>query len=170
MAIIYGVTPRTYCAPGNLIAENYGEHMISANIEAVAEELDGYVDNGTIVKIGKMISLDQWDCELATTIDAYIPLKGVDGRWLVVINSTEDDSTALIYQKPLINEESPRALTLLKNFTNDPVDGPVRAYILHTNDRFWLDENGFDGEPSVGATISSISADGKLVVTAAPSV
>lgn len=157
MAISYKVDKHTYMNPGNLIAENYGEHMVSLKIEEPT-------DNATIVKVGKMIALDLWEIEEATTIDAYIALKGVDGTYLVVINSTTDDKTAVIYQKPLINEESPKTLTDLKNFYNDPEDGPVRGYILHTFDRFWVDADGFVGTPDVGKNITVV-ADGKLVVS-----
>ena len=162
--IQYTVTPHVYVNPGNLIAENYGEHMVSLKIDDLAEDLGGYVDNGVIVKVGDMVSLDQWDCELAEDFDGYIALQGVDGTWLVVVDSVEDDKTALIYQKPLIDEESPRALTELKNFTNDPEDGPVRGYIIHPLDRWFVDEDGFEGIPAKGAKITGISAEGKLVI------
>lgn len=158
MAISYSVESHTYMNPGNLIAENYGEHMVSLDITDM-----GDTDNGTIVKVGKMKSLDLWAPEKATTIDAYIALQGADGTWLVVINSTEDDKTAVIYQKPLINEESPKKLTDLKNFYNDPTDGAVRGYILHSLDRFWLDADGFVGTPAKDAKITTIT-DGKLVI------
>lgn len=156
MAIKYEVAKHTVCDIGNLIAENYGEHIVSLNI---TED----TDNGRIVKVGKMTTLDNYEVEEATKIDAYISMQNANGTWLVVVTSVPDDLTALIYQKPVINEESPRTLTQLSNFYNDPADGAVRGYILHALDRFSLSDVGFEGTPVVGATISSIS-DGKLVI------
>lgn len=146
----------TVCEIGNLIAQNYGEHMVSLNITADT-------DNGRIVKVGKMKSLDLYDVENATTINAYIYDKASNGLWLVVVDSVEDDKTALIYNKPLITYESPRELTLAENYYNDPADGAVRGYILHALDRFWLSTDGFEGTPTKGASITSIT-NGKLTI------
>ena len=156
MAINYVVDKHTVCEIGNVIAQNYGEHMVSLKIEEPT-------DNGRIVKVGKMETLDLYNIEEATEINAYIAMKNPNGTYLVVVNSVPDDLTALIYQKPLIAEESPRALTQMSNFYNDPEDGAVRGYILHALDRFSLSAEGFEGEPAVGATITSI-ANGKLVI------
>lgn len=156
MAIKYSVDQHTIASPDGLIAQNYGEHMVSLKIEEPT-------DNGRIVKVGKMVSLDLYEVEEATEIDAYVFGKNPNGTWLVVVNGVKDDLTALIYQKPLINEESPRKLTSIANFFNDPEDGAVRGYILHALDRFSLSEDGFEGTPEAGATITSI-ANGKLVI------
>ena len=157
MAIKYTVEKHTICNPGNLIAENYGEHMVSLKITDAT-------DNGRIVKVGDMESLDEYKVEAATTIGAYIFDKNADGTWLVVITSVPDDLTALIYQKPIIAEESPRNLTSFANFYNDPEDGAVRGYILHALDRFSLSDEGFEGTPKKGAKIAAIS-NGKLKIT-----
>ena len=156
MAIKYTVEKHTVCNPGSLIASDYGRHIASV-------EIDEAIDNGRIIKVGKMTSLDKYEMEDAATIDAYIALQGPDGLWLVVVNDPKDCRNALVYQKPLIDEESPRSLTLLQNFYNDPADGPVRAYLLDSLDRFWLSADGFSGTPAAGATISTIT-DGKLVI------
>lgn len=157
MAIKYTVEKHTICNPGNLIAENYGEHMVSLKITDAT-------DNGRIVKVGDMESLDEYRVEVATTIGAYIFDKNADGTWLVVVTSVPDDLTALIYQKPIIAEESPRSLTSFANFYNDPEDGAVRGYILHALDRFSLSSDGFEGTPKKGAKIAAIS-NGKLKIT-----
>lgn len=154
MAISYSAEKHTVCNPGSLIASNYGRHIVSL-------EITDDTDNGKIVKVGKMKSLDLFEIEEATEIDAYIALKGANGLWLVVVNDPKD--TCLIYNKPLINEESPRRLTLESNYYNDPEDGAVRGYILDNYDRFWLSDEGFEGSPTVGATITTIT-DGKLTI------
>ena len=158
MSIKYNVEKHTICELGNLIAQNYGEHMVSLNIKSAT-------DNGRIVKVGEMKSLDLYEVEDATTIGAYIAMKNPNGTYLVVVTSVPDDLTALVYQKPLIAEESPRALAQISNFYNDPEDGAVRGYILHALDRFSLSEEGFTGgEVKVGAKIAAVE-DGKLKIT-----
>ena len=158
MAIKYSVDKHTVCKLGGLLAQKYGEYNVSLKI---TED----TDNGRIVKVGKMDSLDLYTTEEATTIGAYIFDQAADGTWLVVVTSVPDDLTALIYQKPLINEESPRKLTSIANFYNDPEDGAVRGYILHALDRFYLSDDGFSGTPKKGATIEAIE-NGKLKITA----
>lgn len=158
MAIKYSVDKHTVCKLGGLLAQKYGEYNVSLKI---TED----TDNGRIVKVGKMDSLDLYATEASTTIGAYIFDQAADGTWLVVVTSVPDDLTALIYQKPLINEESPRKLTSIANFYNDPEDGAVRGYILHALDRFYLSDDGFSGTPKKGATIEAIE-NGKLKITA----
>ena len=158
MAIKYSVDKHTVCKLGGLLAQKYGEYNVSLKI---TED----TDNGRIVKVGKMDSLDLYTTEAATTIGAYIFDQAADGTWLVVVTSVPDDLTALIYQKPLINEESPRKLTSIANFYNDSEDGAVSGYILHALDRFYLSDDGFSGTPKKGATIEAIE-NGKLKITA----
>ena len=68
MAISYTVEKHTVCNPGSLIASNYGRHMASLNITDPT-------DNGRIVKVGEMKSLDLFEVEEATEIDAYVDIK-----------------------------------------------------------------------------------------------
>ena len=84
------------------------------------------------------------------------------GRYLVVIRDPK--GVGVIYQKPLNNIESPRELALASNFYNDPEDGAVRGYMLHSQDRYWLTEDNFEGTPSVGSEITTIT-NGKLTVS-----
>lgn len=155
--IKYTVDQHVVCKLGGLLAQKYGEYNVSLKI---TED----TDNGKIVKVGEMESLDLYKIEDATTIGAYIYDQAADGTWLVVVTSVPDDLTALIYQKPLIDEESPRKLTSIANFYNDPEDGAVRGYILHALDRFYLSADGFSGTPKKGAKINAIE-NGKLKIT-----
>ena len=159
MAIKMTVAKHTVAEPSGILARDYGAHMVSLNIKEDT-------DNGRIVKVGKMSSLDLYEVEEATEINAYIAMKNPNGTWLVVVDDVADGKTAFIYQKPLIAHESPRALTAISNFYNDPADGAVRGYILQPLDRFSLSNEGFVGTPKEGATITSIS-DGKLVIATA---
>nr|DAG26252.1 MAG TPA: hypothetical protein [Caudoviricetes sp.] len=154
MAIKYAATKFPQMEIGYLLAQDYGEHILSVTIEEDTP-------NGYHFKPGKMTSLDNWEMEEATEIDAYIALKDASGRYLVVINDPK--GVGVIYQKPLNNVESPRELALASNFYNDPADGAVRGYMLHAQDRYWLTADNFNGEPKVDGTITTIS-DGKLTV------
>lgn len=154
MAIKYEVTKFPQMEIGYLLAQDYGEHILS--VEITEDTANGY-----IFKPGKMKSLDLWTMEEATEIDAYIATKDASGRFLVVVNDPKD--CAVIYQKPLNNYESPRTLAQGSNFYNDPADGAVRGYVLHKYDRFWFTPDAFDGEAAVDATITTVS-NGKLVI------
>lgn len=153
MAIRYEVEKHTVCNIGNLLAQNYGEHMFSFKLEKDT-------DNGRVVKVGDWNSLDQYSVAEATAIDAEIVEKMANGNFMVLVRDPKD--CVLIYQKPLIAEESPRKLTLLSNFFNEAGD-VVRGYGLHKFDRFELSAEGFEGTPVKGAKITTIQ-DGKLVV------
>lgn len=153
MAIKYSATKFPQMEVGYLIASDGGEPILNMTIKEDTP-------NGYHFKAGKMTALDTWEMEDATEIDAYIALKDGSGRFLVVINDPKD--VGVVYQKPLINVESPKELALLSNFYNDPEDGAVRGYMLHKQDRYWLTEDNFSGIPTVGATITTIT-DGKLV-------
>lgn len=154
MAIKYAATKFPQMEIGYLLAQDYGEHILSVNITSDTQ-------NGYHFKPGKMKSLDNWDMKDATEIGAYIALKDAAGRFLVVI--TDPKGVGVIYQKPLNNIESPRELALASNFYNDPEDGPVRGYMLHAQDRYWLTPDNFEGTPAVGSEITTIT-NGKLTV------
>lgn len=152
----YTVYKHTVCEPAAMTARTYGKHMVSLNI---TED----TDNGRIVKVGEMEGLDNYKVEEATTIDAYVAMKGANGLWLVVVNEVKEPRTALIYQEPIVDIESPRKLASISNFYNDPADGPVRGYVLDELDRFWLSDEGFSGTPSKGKKINAIE-NGKLKI------
>lgn len=78
MAIKYAATKFPQMEIGNLLAQDYGEHILSVKI---TED----TPNGYHFKPGKMTSLDNWEMEAATEIDAYIAMKDASGRYLVVI-------------------------------------------------------------------------------------
>lgn len=154
MAIKFDVKKFPQMEIGYLLAQDYGEHILSV-------EITDDTPNGYIFKPGKMKELDLWEMDDATEIDAYIATKDGSGRFLVVVNDPKD--CAVVYQKPLNNYESPRELALASNFYNDPDDGAVRGYVLHKYDRFWLTEDAFSGTPVVGSTITTVT-DGQLVI------
>lgn len=163
MAIKYSVEKRTRAEIGNSIAQDYGEHMVSLDI---TNETEG-IDNGRVVHVTgmKLGTLDLWEYEAASNqVKATVIMQHpVSKLWLVHVDEVADDKTAFIYQKPLIAEESPRALTDEANFYNIPEDGPVRGYIMHALDRYWVSEEGFEGTPTQGAKITTIT-NGKFAI------
>jgi hypothetical protein len=165
MAIKYSAEKHTRAEIGNVMAQDYGEHIVSLDISA---EENG-IDNGRFVHVVKMTDLDKWSYEAVPAdykFKAYVVMQHpVSKLWLVQIDTVADDKLAFIYQKPLIAEESPRILTAESNFYNDPADGPVRGYIMHSLDRVWLSEEGFSGTPAAGKTITAFT-DGKPVIGA----
>lgn len=155
MAIKFNVEKFPVAKQGSLLGSFGGEHMVSLNI---TED----TPNGYICKIGKMSALDLFDVEEAGTLTGYIAMRGADGTYLFVVETT-DPLNAVVISEPLIDYESPRSLTLESNFYNDPADGPARGYQLHPVDRWWVSEDGFNGTPTVGATITGVT-DGKLTI------
>ena len=156
MAIKYAVNTYPQAKQGNLLASNYGEHMVSLNIK-------NETANGYICKVGQMKTLDLFEVETAGDFEGYIALKGADGMYCVVVTKT-DPLNAIVINKPLINEESPRRLTVEANYYNDPADGAVRGYQMHVLDRIWLSADAFDTTTQavgVGYKIDKIGTDGK---------
>lgn len=101
-----------------------------------------------------MKPFDVYDFELANTETEGNTITGAiyivdksktSGLWLVVLNDISDynDHLAFIYQKPLIEEETPYKFTKEENFYNDPKDRPVRGHICHTLDSVWLSDDHF---------------------------
>lgn len=154
--INYTVDKHTVMEVGAMTAQHYGKHIASVNI---TED----TDNGTFIKVGDMEGLDNYKKDEVTTIDATVVMKGANGLWLVLINEVKEPRTAVIYQEPIVDIESPRKLASISNFYNDPDDGPVRAYLLDELDRIWLSDEGFFGTPDKGKKITTIE-NGKLKI------
>lgn len=156
MAIKYTTEKHTVCELGAMVAAEGGRHIVSV-------KFDKPIDNGRIITVGKMTgALDQW-AEADTPVlsfKGHVYGKGSNGLWLVVVDDPGDAKNALVYQKPLINEESPKSLTLLENFFNDPLDGPVRSYLMDRCDRFWLSDDGFSLATGVTKVTAGASIDG----------
>lgn len=155
--INYTVDKHTVMEVGAMTAQHYGKHIASVNI---TED----TDNGTFIKVGDMEGLDNYKKDEVTTIDATVVMKGANGLWLVLINEVKEPRTAVIYQEPIVDIESPRKLASISNFYNDPDDGPVRAYLLDELDRIWLSDEGFSGTPDKGKKITAIE-NGKLKIS-----
>ena len=154
MSIKYAVEKHCYASPARVLAQNYGAYIFSV-------KLDTATDNGNFVAKGEYIGLDQYAEAEATKIDATIVDKAPNGNWYVEINDNPDHAL-FVYQKPLIPEESPRALTNISNFYNEAGE-TVRCYDLVYGDIVEISAEGFEGEPVKGAAITTISGK-KLVI------
>lgn len=165
MAIDFNIVKHVRAELGKVLAQTGGAHLFSLDISGET----GFFDNGQIVKVTGMKEdeLDLYDYEAASSsqIEGKVILKSptYDDLWLVEITDVTDDALALVYQLPLNFYEEPYDLANA-DFTNDPKDGPVRAYQLRRFDTFWLSGNGFGGDtPEVGKTFDTIT-DGKPVL------
>ena len=154
MAIRYSVEKHAVCLPSNVLARDYGEHIFNVKI-------DTDTDNGNLVAIGNWIGLDQFAEAAVTEFEGEIVQKMSNGNWLVLVKKPGD--ATLVYQKPLIEEESPRKLTAESNFFNE-AGSTIRTYGLKKFDRFEVSKEAFDGEPTVGAAIASV-VDKKMVIS-----
>lgn len=155
MAINYSIAKHAFCNPANVLAQNYGEHMFSI-------ELNSDTDNGNLVAVGDYKSLDLFTEAEVTTFEGKIVQKMGNGNFLVLV--TEPGDAVLVYEKPLIAEEYSNNFKKLSNFYNK-AGAVVRCYGLHKYDRFEVSAEAFNGTPEVGKTISSVS-NKKMVIGA----
>ena len=159
MAIKYSVERMGFASPARVLAQNYGAHIFST----VASK---DMPNGTLVLKGDYKSLDLYKqaSAAAATFEAVITDKAANGNYYVEITKNPDH-VLVVYQKPLIDEESPRSLTSLYNFYNEK-DDAVRSYDTIYGDVWELSKELFDGTPAKGKKITGVSADGLWTVEA----
>lgn len=140
--------------PNNVLAQHYGEHMFSL-------EIDSDVDNGWLVSVGDYVDLNTYKAVLTdVTFTGKIVAQMTDGNYLVVVD--DPGNAVLVYNKPLTPYDSPAALKDEKSMYNKAGDR-VRAYGLHKFDKFEESVENFSGTPAVGKKITGVT-NGKLVV------
>lgn len=147
MSMFYEIAQHATCNPSNLLAAEYGAHMFSV-------ELSTPCDNGNLVKIGEMISLDLFSEEAVTAFTGKIVMQMGNGNWLVMVDDPGD--AALVYQVPIGAEDWTSKFKSEKNLYNLAGDR-VRAYALCKWDRFEVSKEAFNGEPVVGAAINGVT-------------
>lgn len=147
MSILYAIEKHPVCNPSNILAAEYGAHMFSV-------QLDSNTHNGALIKIGEWLSLDLFAEDTATTFTGKIVEKMGNGNYLVMVEDPGD--AALVYQVPIGAEEWTNNWKKESNLYNLAGDR-VRCYELKKWDRFELSEDGFEGKPVVGATISGVT-------------
>ena len=135
-----------YCFPTKILAGNGGEHIL--NIELTED-----ADNGSIVSAGDYKSFDNYvEAEAPAGYEAQIVDVAADGNFYVqVVNPADAVLICEVIDNPYTNYDS--RFQSVKNFYNAAGD-VVRGYVLHKYDIYELSEEGFEGTPEVGKTVT----------------
>ena len=146
MAIKFEIEKHAYAFPTKILAGNGGEHIL--NIELTAD-----ADNGSIVSVGDYVSFDQYkEATAPVGYEAKIVDKAADGNFYVEV--VEPANAVLIYEVPVIAEQNyDSRFKAIKNFYNK-TGAVVRGYVLHKYDIYELSEEGFEGTPEVGKSVT----------------
>lgn len=135
-----------YCFPTKILAGNGGEHIL--NIELTAN-----ADNGSIVSAGDYKSFDNYvEAEAPAGYEAKIVDIAADGNFYVqVVNPADAILVCEVIDNPYTNYDSRfKSDKLFYNAAGDV----VRGYVLHKFDIYELSEEGFEGTPEVGKTVT----------------
>ena len=148
MAIKFNLdNTHAYCFPTK-IASGLAGHVLNIVLTADA-------DNGSIVTTSadSYVSFDQYTEEAApATYEAKIVDKAADGNFYVqVVEPADAILICEVVDNPYNNYDS--RFKDSKLFTNVAGD-VVRGYVLNKFDIYELSEEGFDGTPEVGATVT----------------
>lgn len=146
MAIKFTIENHAYAFPTKVLAGNGGEHIL--NIELTSD-----ADNGCIVSAGDYKSFDNYvEAEAPAAYEAKIVDVAADGNFYVEVVNPAD--AILVYEVPVIAEQNyDSRFKAIKNFYNLKGD-VVRGYVLHKHDIYELSEEGFEGTPEVGKTVT----------------
>lgn len=146
MAIKFEIEKHAYCFPTKVLAGNGGEHIL--NIELTAD-----ADNGSIVAVGDYKSFDNYvEAAAPTGYEAKIVDVAADGNFYVQV--VEPADAVLICEVPVMTMNNyDSRFKDVKNFYNATGD-VVRGYVLHKYDIYELSEEGFDGTPEVGKSVT----------------
>ena len=146
MAIRFEIEKHAYCFPTKVLAGNGGEHIL--NIELTSD-----ADNGSIVSVGDYVSFDNYmEAEAPAAYEGKIIDVAADGNFYVEV--VEPADAVLVYEVPVIAEQNyDSRFKAIKNFYNLKGD-VVRGYVLHKHDIYELSEEGFEGTPEVGKSVT----------------
>lgn len=137
-----------YCFPTKIAGGNGAEHIL--NIELTAD-----ADNGSIVTTSadSYVSFDQYKEEAAPAeYKAKIIDVAADGNFYVeVVEPADAILICEVIDNPYTNYDS--RFKSNKLFFNKMGD-VVRGYCLHKRDVYELSEEGFEGTPEVGKTVT----------------
>ena len=146
MAIKFEIEKHAYCFPTKVLAGNGGEHIL--NIELTED-----ADNGAIVSVGDYKSFDNYmEAEAPANYEGKIVDIAADGNFYVEV--VEPADAVLICEVVVIAEQNyDSRFKDPKNFYNKAGE-VVRGYVLHKHDIYELSEEGFEGTPEVGKTVT----------------
>ena len=160
--IKYTLEDHAEAGVSKLLATNGGAHIYNITVSSDT-------DNGNIIAKGGWKSFDNYEEAEAISFNGVIRAKAANGNFYVeVLEDLDSDEALLVYNTPVNSEQYNKEFQHPKHFFVG--EGQVaRAHELRKGDVFELSALGFDGEPVVGASITSVS-DKKLVVGSVPSV
>ena len=145
MAIKFNIEQHAYCFPTKVLAGNGGEHILNIELTEAA-------DNGSIVSVGEYVSFDNYmEAAAPAEYEGKIVDVAADGNFYVEVVNPAD--AVLIYEVPVIAESYDSRFKAIKNFYNEKGE-VVRGYVLHKHDIYELSEEGFEGTPEVGKTVT----------------
>lgn len=153
MSIFYEIARHATANPSNVLAAEGAAHMYSILLESDT-------DNGNLVAAGEWDSLDLFKEAAVTEFEGEIVEQMGNGNYLVLVKNPGD--ALLVYQIPIAAEEYSNKWKSEHNMYNAAGD-VVRCYGLVKHDRFEVSKEAFEGEPSVGATITGVS-NKKMVI------
>lgn len=117
------------------------------------------MDNGSIVAKGEYVKPEVYKAKDSTGFEGVILDKASNGNWYVEVIAPGD--ALLMLSVPLIYEEYTTRMQNESNFYNASGD-ITRCYELYVGDIFELSEEGFNGTPAKGKTVTVTNK--KLVV------
>lgn len=142
-------------APVNMVCQRYGNHMPHVKVTVDT-------DNGRWVGIDTSKIQDEvFGATTVGSLEGIISRVKPDGRYEVVI--TKAENAAMVYQKPLTAYDSPKIFTDESKFYNE-AGSVVRTYLAMYLDRVDESAENFSGTPAVGAKVTGVDSDGKLII------
>ena len=158
MSVKYNIDTFPVASPSALLANNYGAHILSVELQEDAW-------NGSIIGVGDWIDFEYYEEAEVGEFEGKIVKQMANGNWLIQVLKAEN--AFLIYNPPVVETEWTNNFKKESNFYLKAGVDMARAHELKQWDRFELSSNGFTGdEPQVGATISAVS--GRKPVLVAP--
>ena len=124
---------------------------------------DDMLENGNLVGLGEYIKLGTYKEAAATTFTGIIREKSSRGNWYVEVQDPGD--SFLVYRSPESPFDAPERLKAESAYyISKAEDKMTKVYELAKYDMFELSDDGFDGEPEEGKTVTV--ANKRLVVNA----
>jgi len=142
-----------------LLATNYGGHIYNVTLSTAA-------DNGNIIKRGAYNTFDNYDEAAANSFNGIVRGKAANGNWYVEVLEDLGFDALLVYNVPMTEYETPKALATEKRFYNAAGD-VARAHQLYAGDIFEVSELGFEGNlNNLNANVAITTIGNKKLVIA----
>ncbi len=150
--IRYQIEDHIFGFPTKIVSGYGGGHIY--NIHLTAD-----TDNCTLVGRGAWEALDLYTQDAAPEFSGVIREKAANGNWYVEVTTATE--ALFVYDAPVIAEDYNRDFQKESHFFNES-GKVVKCYSLIKGDIFEVSENGFEGTPNAGSTVTF--ANGKYVV------